>query len=106
MESYSDILRVCEKGGCGLETISFLTVMKKAGSRRRAMCCVCLIDKDRKNATVEGKIIIQRNFIHIYLCVVAWEMEDPITINFLFYMFNFLILFQSKGESIKCISSN
>ena len=76
MESYTDILRGREKSGCGLETISFLTVMTKDGSRLRGMFYVCLRDKDRKIQQLQGTIIIQRNFIDIYLCLVAWEMEN------------------------------
>jgi len=42
-----DILRGQEKSGCGLETISFPTIVTKAASRGCGMCCVCLRD-DRK----------------------------------------------------------
>jgi hypothetical protein len=71
-----------------LETISFLAIVIKAESRRRAKCCVCLTDKDRTNAVnsvgfqnvcartaltdissnkqeFEGTIIILRDYIHI-----------------------------------------
>ena len=46
MESYTDILQVREKSGCRLETISFPTIVTKAGSRRRGMCCV-VFDRER-----------------------------------------------------------
>jgi hypothetical protein len=71
-----------------LETISFPTTVKEDGSRRRGMCCVCLGDKNRKNAVnftsvhnvctrtgltdsssnkqkLQGKITIERNFAHV-----------------------------------------
>lgn len=48
MESYTDLLQGHEKSGCRLETVSFPTILTKAGSRRHAMCCVCLRDKDSK----------------------------------------------------------
>jgi hypothetical protein len=50
-KSYTDILRGHEKRGFGLETISFLTIVTKGGSRRRAMCSVCMRDKDSKNCS-------------------------------------------------------
>ena len=47
MESYTDILQGHERSGCGFETISFLTIVKEGGIRRRAMCSFCLQAKDR-----------------------------------------------------------
>jgi hypothetical protein len=48
MESYTDILRGHERSGCGLKTISFLTIVEKVGIRRCGMCSVCLTDEDGK----------------------------------------------------------
>jgi hypothetical protein len=50
VENYTDILRGHERSGCRLETIRFLAILTKDGSRRRGMCFVCLKHKDRKNA--------------------------------------------------------
>ena len=47
-ESYTDILRGGENSGCDLETISFPTIVTKAGNKRRGMSCVCLTDRDIK----------------------------------------------------------
>ena len=55
-ESYTDILRDREKSGCRLETISFPTIVTKAGSRRHGMFCVCLRDKDRKNSVNSASV--------------------------------------------------
>ena len=96
-ETYTDILWDREKSGCRLETISFPTIVTKAGSRRHGMFCVCLRDKDRKNSVnsasvqnvcarnaltdsssdkklLQGTIILLRNFFYIQFCVVAWGM--------------------------------
>jgi hypothetical protein len=50
VESYTVILRGYERCGCGLETISFNTIVMKAESRRLRMCSVCLTDKVEKTA--------------------------------------------------------
>jgi len=48
VEAYRDILWDREKSGCRLETISFPTIVTKAGGRLRGMFCVSLRDKDIK----------------------------------------------------------
>ena len=47
MGRFRDILRKHERSGCRLETISFITIVKEDGIRRRGMCSVCLEAKDR-----------------------------------------------------------
>ena len=118
-ESYTDILWDREKGGCRLETVSFPTIVTKAGRKRGGIFCVCLRDKDRKNSVnsssvqnvcertaltdsssnmhqFHGATIILRHFSHIHFCVVAWEMEDRNKIIFFFHNFHLFSLNQSK----------
>jgi len=47
VESYTDVLRKNEMCGCGLETVSFTTIVKEDGIRRRGMCSICLEAKGR-----------------------------------------------------------
>ena len=47
MESYTDVLREPERGGCGLETVSFTAIVKEDGITRRGMCSVSLEAKGR-----------------------------------------------------------
>ena len=77
-----------------METISFPTIVTKAGSRRCGMCCVCLTERDRKRAVnsagvqnvcarsaltdspsnkqqLQGTVIILRHFFHIQFRVVC-----------------------------------
>jgi hypothetical protein len=57
-----------------------------------------LTDSSIDKQQLEGTIKIYRNFILIYFCVVAWDLKNPTTINFLFYIFKFQSLFQSMRE--------
>jgi hypothetical protein len=45
------ILRVRDNSGCGLERISFPTIVKEAASRRHGMCSVCMTDRDSKKCS-------------------------------------------------------
>jgi len=54
---YTGIMQGHENTGCRLETISFLTIGKRTGSRWRAMCSVCMIDKDSKKNSVNSAIV-------------------------------------------------
>jgi hypothetical protein len=91
-ESYTDLLRGHERSGCGLETISFTTIVKEAESKRHGMCSVCMTDQERESEYIyisvnsssvqhvcartaltdssgnkkelQGTIIIHRKFIH------------------------------------------
>jgi len=47
VESCTDVLRERERIWCGLETISFTTVVKEDGIRRLGMYTVCLEANDR-----------------------------------------------------------
>jgi len=47
VERYRDLLRDHGRSGCGLETSSFLTIVKEDGIRWRGTCSICLEAKER-----------------------------------------------------------
>jgi hypothetical protein len=92
--------------------------VKEAERRRHGICSVCMRDKDSKIAVNSTNVhnvcartaitdsssnkkqlqrtnIIERNFIHIYFCVVAWEMEGTNKISFFCVISSILSLIQS-----------